>query len=40
MMYDQGSDRREIEAFTERYLRSKYPNWDKTKLVYRKWEKP
>ena len=36
-MYDQGSDRREIEAFVERYLRSIYPNWDKEKLVYKKW---
>lgn len=38
MMYDQGSDRRAIEAFTEKYLRSKYPNWDRSKLFYKKWE--
>ena len=37
-MYDQGSDRKQIEAFTERYLRSKYPDWDRSKLIYKKWE--
>ena len=36
-MYDQGSDRRAIEAFTEEYLRSKYPDWDREKLIYKKW---
>jgi hypothetical protein len=35
-MYDQGSDRRAIEAYTEEYLKSKYPNWDREKLVYKK----
>ena len=38
MMYDQGSDRREIEAYVERYLKSKYTEWDKNKLTYKKWE--
>lgn len=37
-MYDQGSDRRAIEAYTERYLKSKYPDWDREKLIYKKWE--
>ena len=36
--YDQGSGRQSIAAYTERYLRSKYPNWDKNKLIYKKWE--
>ena len=38
MMYDQGADRRTIEAYIEEYLKSKYPNWNREKLVYRKWE--
>lgn len=37
-MYDQGSDRKAIEAYTEKYLRSLYPNWDREKLYYKKWE--
>jgi hypothetical protein len=36
-MYDQGSDRRTIEAYTEKYLRSHYPDWDREKIVYKKW---
>lgn len=36
-MYDQGCDRRTIEAYTEKYLRSHYPDWDREKLVYKKW---
>jgi 5-methylcytosine-specific restriction endonuclease McrA len=35
-MYDQGSDRRTIEAYTEKYLKSHYPYWDKSKLIYKK----
>ena len=38
MMYDQGSDRRAIEAFTEKYLKSIYPDWNREKLYYKKWE--
>ena len=38
MMYDQGSDRRAIEAYTERYLKNLYPNWSREKLIYKKWE--
>lgn len=37
-MYDQGSDRRAIEAYTERYLKSLYPDWAREKLYYKKWE--
>lgn len=36
--YDQGSERTEMEQFVERYLRSIYPDWDKEKLIYKKWE--
>lgn len=36
-MYDQGSDRRTIEAYTEKYLKSHYPDWDREKLIYKKW---
>ena len=37
-MYDQGEYRREIEQYTEKYLRNLYPDWDREKLVYKKWE--
>ena len=37
-MYDQGIDRRAIEAYTENYLKSLYPNWSREKLIYKKWE--
>jgi 5-methylcytosine-specific restriction endonuclease McrA len=37
-MYDQGIDRKAMEKRVESYLKSKYPNWDKKKLVYRKGE--
>lgn len=37
-MYDQYIDRAAMEARVESYLKSKYPNWDKKKLVYRKGE--
>jgi 5-methylcytosine-specific restriction endonuclease McrA len=36
-MYDQNCDRKAMEAFIEKYLRSHYPDWDKEKLVYKKW---
>lgn len=36
-MYDQGADRKAIEIYTENYLKSKYPEWDKEKLIYKKW---
>lgn len=37
-MYDQGIDRRAIEAYTEEYLKSIYPDWSREKLVYKKWD--
>lgn len=37
-MYDQGSDRRAIEAYTENYLKNLYPDWSREKLIYKKWE--
>ena len=36
-MYDQGPERELIATYTERYLRSKYPDWNKEKLIYKKW---
>lgn len=38
MMYDQGSDRRAIEAYIEKYLKNLYPDWSREKLIYKKWE--
>lgn len=35
--YDHTTKRKEIGAFIERYLKEKYPEWDKSKLIYRKW---
>ena len=37
-MYDQYIDRKAMEAFVENYLRSKYPGWDREKLIYRKYD--
>lgn len=37
-MYDQGIDRKAIETFTEQYLRSKYPDWNREKLIYKKYD--
>lgn len=37
-MYDQGTDRRAIEAYIENYLKSKYSDWDRKKLIYKKWD--
>lgn len=37
-MYDQGGEREYIRQYTEKYLRSKYPDWNPDKLVYNKWE--
>lgn len=35
--YDHTTERKAIGAFIERYLKEKYPEWDKSKLIYRKW---
>ena len=37
-MYDQGVERQAIATYTERYLRSKYPNWNPKNLIYKKGE--
>lgn len=37
-MYDQYIDRDAMEARIESYLKSKYPGWDRSKLIYRKGE--
>lgn len=34
--YDQGGGRAAIAAYTEHYLRSKYPDWSPEKLIYKK----
>lgn len=34
--YDQGDERQAIATYTERYLRSKYPDWNPEKLIYKK----
>lgn len=35
-MYDQYIDREAMEGFVRDYLKSKYPDWDEEKLVYKK----
>lgn len=37
--YDNSADRMHIRTELQTYLKSKYPNWDETKLTYRKWDK-
>ena len=37
-MYDLGPQRELIATYTEVYLRSKYPNWNKENLIYKKGE--
>jgi hypothetical protein len=37
-MYDQGSDRRAIEGYIEKYLKNLYPDWTREKLYYKKGE--
>lgn len=34
--YDETFKRNEIGEYIERYLRRKYPDWDKEKLIYRR----
>ena len=34
--YDQTTDRAMLKPFFGRYLKSHYPNWDESKLVYQK----
>lgn len=35
-VYDRSGKREEMKAFFKDYLQSKYPDWDESKLVYRK----
>lgn len=35
-MYDQYIDRAAMEARVESYLKSKYPGWDRSNLIYKK----
>ena len=34
--YDQSPNRKEIREHLRDYLKSKYPNWDEEKLIYKK----
>lgn len=34
--YDHTTDRKMLKAFFGRYLKSKYPDWDESKLIYQK----
>lgn len=34
--YDNSQKRKEYGIFIKSYLKSKYPDWDETKLIYRK----
>jgi 5-methylcytosine-specific restriction endonuclease McrA len=34
--YDQSTDRRSMREYFREYLQSKYPEWDETKLFYRR----
>lgn len=36
MRYDQSTEREEIRMDLREYLMSKYPDWDKQRLIYRK----
>lgn len=36
MAYDQGPERRQLRGILKKYLQSEYPEWDESKLVYRK----
>ena len=35
--YDQTIERQEIREILAEYLQSKYPDWDESKLIYKKW---
>ena len=34
---DEGRNRKYYQKYAEKYLKSKYPNWDRSKLVYKKY---
>ena len=37
LRYDQGEDRLWMKEFFKDYLKTKYPDWDEEKLIYKKW---
>ena len=37
-LYDNSEQRHEIRWKLRKYLKSKYPNWDETKLYYKKYD--
>jgi len=39
MRYDESSERPKMKEFFGDYLKSKYPDWDEEKLIYKKGEK-
>ena len=36
-MWDGYIDREAMEAYIENYFKSHYPDWDREKLIYKKW---
>ena len=34
--FDQTAKRKHMQAYIRRYLKMKYPDWDETKLIYKK----
>ena len=36
MAFDQSPKRKSLREYIRRYLKMKYPDWDETKLVYKK----
>ena len=36
MKYDQTDEREKMKAFFKEYLKTKHPDWDEEKLIYRK----
>lgn len=36
LQYDQSTERKRMKEYFREYLKSKYPDWDENKLVYRK----
>lgn len=36
LRFDQSTDRQKMKSFFKEYLKSKYPDWDEGKLIYRK----
>ena len=36
LRFDQSTEREKMREFFKRYLKSKYPNWNEKKLIYKK----